>query len=108
MPQVMEPDGAHAGVRARGLEAAAELRAVERSPGLRVREDEVIVGAVQRAPRPAIQLAREPIGHGDRAARREVRLPLPGVLAADPGVAHADALRGPVDVAPAQDRKSVV
>jgi hypothetical protein len=49
MHQVAEPDGAHAGVRARALEASAKLRPVERLTGLRVREDEVVVGAKTRS-----------------------------------------------------------
>jgi hypothetical protein len=60
-----------------------------------VSEDEVVVGAVQRALRPAVHLACEPVGHRYGAARREIGFALGGVLAADPRVADADALGGP-------------
>jgi MFS family permease len=48
-----------------------------------------------------VEGGEEAVGHGDRAAGGEVGFAVGGVFAADPGVADADALGGPVDVAPA-------
>jgi hypothetical protein len=63
MAQVMEPHGAHAGIRARGLEAASELGAVERPARLRVGKDEDRRRRRTACAATSGQLAREPIGH---------------------------------------------
>ena len=67
-----------------------------------VGEDEVLVAVVDGARGPGVERGQEAVGHGDRAAGGEVGFAVGGVFAADPGVADADALGGPVDVAPAQ------
>jgi hypothetical protein len=67
-----------------------------------VGEDQVVVAVVDGAGRPVVEGGEEAVGHGDGAAGGEVGLAVGGVFAADPGVADADALGGPVDVAPAQ------
>lgn len=102
MAQVVETHRPDARVATGGLEALGHLAAVKRLTRVRVGEDEVVVGAVCGAARPRLEGARGPVGHRDRAPRREVGLAIGGMLAAHERVAHPDALRAPVDVAPAQ------
>jgi hypothetical protein len=68
------------------LEAAHELRAVERLAGLRVTEDEIPVARVDRPRAKLAERRGDPLSHGDRAAERgcftpeavtPARLPVP-------------------------------
>ena len=78
-----------------------------RHPGLPVRADRrrcalrVVRGAVE----PVAQRLGDDVGHRNRAPRREIRLALARVLAPHERVAHADPLRLPVNIAPAQPQQ---
>ena len=57
MPQIVEPDFANARVLERRSEMPEELRAVDRSAGVRMREDEIFVGLVARGLEQQLELA---------------------------------------------------
>jgi hypothetical protein len=103
--EIVELDHPHPGVAARLLKAPGHLRAVDWVAGMRVGEDEILVGVVEGALRPAIEFGGQAGGHRHRAPGREVGLALRRVLPADEGVAHPDPLRGPVDVPPAKTKQ---
>ncbi len=100
--QVVKADHADPAVAAGLLEALCDLAAIERVAGLRVGEDEIVVAVVGGPLGPAVQFAREAVGHRHRPSRRELGLALARVLAANEGVAYSDSLYRPVDVAPAE------
>ena len=97
--QVMEPLLTDAGSPAVALEALEQLGAVERLAGVRVREDEVVVGSVGGLPVQIVERVCDAGGKRHSAARalglRRAE------LAAHVVAADARLLDQPVDVAPA-------
>jgi len=71
VPEIMEADDTDAGPPAGSLEALAYVRAVERLPGLRVSEDEIVVVGERRTKAQLRERLRERRGHGDAAYSTE-------------------------------------
>lgn len=71
-----------------------------RAAGVRVAEDEVVIGAMGAASRVLLELGSDPVGHGDGAARATALRR--AELAACVATTDANHARGPVDVAPSE------
>ena len=105
MAQVVEPDLPDAGVPAGGLEAPLTLEGSSGEPlcGWAKTSSSSPVYSVRWDQRSSSPTSRSAIGTERRVDRSD--LPSRRVLAAHECVADADALRGPVDVAPAQPQE---
>jgi hypothetical protein len=68
MPQVVEPHLADAGALQRPLEAFADLASLERMPGVRMGEHEVVLGLVGGGLEEQLELAADVVGHRHRSA----------------------------------------
>jgi hypothetical protein len=101
MAQIVEADRADAGGTTCRLEALADLAAVQRVPGLGVGENEVVV-CIERSPSRQLssqRARRSAIGTDRRVEKSD----LPSTERSPRvGIADADPLRLPVDVAPPQ------
>jgi hypothetical protein len=98
--EIVEANLAQARCDEGALVAPAQLRRVERVPGLRVAERKVVVTAVRAALLLALELCGQPVGHRHGSARA-ARLRR-AELAARVCTSAADHAGRPVDVAPAQ------
>ena len=105
MAQVVETNPPNLRRSAGRLEPLGDLGAVEGVPRLRMGEDQVVVSAEGGPLRPRVELSKQPIGHRDRATRREIGLPLRRMLTQHIRAPHANSLCLPVDVSPTQPQQ---